>query len=245
MNHKTFCLSDRRMPRAAWDDLSGRGIIPLPLAPSPVLPQPVASHTDLLVFPLGKDLLACESALSGSPEVFARLSDAGFAVTATKDGGARYPADVGLCALALESQKLIVCRAAATDPLLLTMAERAGLRVLNVRQGYAKCSCAALGDGAVITADRGIAAALTAAGCDVLVIRPGFVSLPGYDTGFIGGASGLWQQDGTRTLVFCGALDAHPDGGAIRDFCARHGTDVLCLGDGPLFDVGSMFFLNC
>ena len=69
-------------------------------------------------------------------------------------------------------------------------------------------------------------------------ISPGSVLLDGYDYGFIGGASGF---DG-RSLYFCGDVDLHPDGCAIRSFCDDHGIGCVSLSPLPLHDVGGIFF---
>ena len=113
--------------------------------------------------------------------------------------------------------------------------------VIFVNQGYCACAAAACADGALITADRGIASAAFRAGIPCLTIRPGHIMLPGYgdgDGGFIGGASGLC---GDR-LYFSGDPHSHPDGEAICDFCREHGTEVVPLTGGKLFDGGGIVF---
>lgn len=111
--------------------------------------------------------------------------------------------------------------------------------ILNVGQGYSKCSCAILADGAIITADRGIATVTRQNGIDTLLISEGHVELPGYSYGFIGGASGLC---GSR-LYFCGDLEKHPDHMAIEAFSKMHSTQCISLSDGMLYDVGSLIFI--
>jgi len=58
-------------------------------------------------------------------------------------------------------------------------------------------------------------------------------------TGFIGGASG---NDGANTY-FCGNIDLHPDGEAIKSFCKAHGRPAVSLGANQLYDVGTIFFI--
>ena len=245
MKHRTFCLTDRRIPYTASAALRERGFTVCPLSPLGTLPAPVASHTDLLVFPLGDTVVTRRRTARENAGIFAALTDAGYTVLPADDGdvGGCYPADVGLCAFA--SGDALVCRPASADPVLLGLAAARGLRLLPVRQGYAKCACVPLPDGSVVTSDAGIAAALRRAGHEVLTVSPGGIDLPGYDTGLIGGCCGLFTApDGRAELFFVGDPDRHPDGGAIRKFCAARGVDVTALTDGRLFDVGSLFFLN-
>ena len=74
---------------------------------------------------------------------------------------------------------------------ILQVSAGKGMRIVDVRQGYARCSTVIVGDSAIITQDRGIAGRARECGIDVLLVRPGHVRLDGYDTGFIGGASGV------------------------------------------------------
>ena len=111
-----------------------------------------------------------------------------------------------------------------------------------VRQGYAKCSTLIFGGGCV-TADAGIAAALGARGANVLRVRPGHVALPGFDTGFIGGACAVPAPD---AVIPAGDLSTHPDGDAIRRFIEDAGARVIGVfapGTG-LFDFGGILVIE-
>lgn len=112
----------------------------------------------------------------------------------------------------------------------------AGYEAINVRQGYARCSVCVVDENAVITADRGIGAAVRSADMDVLLISPGHIELPGYDYGFIGGASFKLSKD---KMAFTGSLDAHPDKEKILAFLELHNIEPIFLTDKPAFDIGS------
>ncbi|MBQ3880265.1 MAG: hypothetical protein II727_08145 [Oscillospiraceae bacterium] len=105
-----------------------------------------------------------------------------------------------------------------------------------VKQGYARCSCCIVNDHAVITADRGMLKALESCGIEVLAIEPGFIDLPGYEFGFIGGASFKLSSD---KLAFTGSLDRHPDKDRILVFLQKHHVEPVYLSGEPIFDIGS------
>ena len=105
-----------------------------------------------------------------------------------------------------------------------------------VRQGYSRCSVCIISDDALITADRGMAKAASAAGLDVLLITPGFVSLPGFSYGFLGGACFKIASD---IIAFTGTLDRHPDQYRILSFLNVHGINPVYLTSDPVFDIGS------
>ncbi len=110
-----------------------------------------------------------------------------------------------------------------------------------VGQGYAKCSIVPVDKKHIITSDKGIKDAWEKRGGKALLIEPGHVKLPGYRTGFIGGAAGVDE----KKVFFVGSLDSHPDGQAIRDFIGRCGRDIIELYPGPLYDVGTIVILPC
>ena len=113
------------------------------------------------------------------------------------------------------------------------------MNVIHTNQGYTKCSVAVVSENAVITADKSIGSACRSFGIDVLTVCEGHVSLPPYDYGFIGGASGIKDDN----VYFCGSLDRHPDGERIKEFSEKHGKAAISLSDGGLQDVGTLFFI--
>ncbi len=127
-----------------------------------------------------------------------------------------------------------------TAPEILKKARDSGKAVLNVKQGFTKCSTLIVDGEAVITSDRGIEKTLFAAGVSVLLISPGNVLLPGYEYGFIGGTAGRVG----RRVVFNGGLDTHPEGDAIRGFIEARGIEIADSPGLPLADIGSILCLK-
>ncbi len=70
-----------------------------------------------------------------------------------------------------------------------------GIEIVDVKQGYTRCSTAVIGKNSAITADSTIYNALTKNGIDVLKIDSGSVRLDGYGYGFIGGACTMIDDD--------------------------------------------------
>jgi hypothetical protein len=82
---------------------------------------------------------------------------------------------------------------------------------------------------------------MDAVGIDVLKLEPGFVKLPGYSHGFIGGASGKIASD---ILAFFGDISQHPQGDVVIRFCEKHGVSTLSLSDDDLTNFGSLIPLT-
>lgn len=192
---------------------------------------PVSAHPDMQAANVGGKLfihseneaLAALLAENGIP--FRRIS---------ARAGKLYPDDVALNLFTAKNFLFANTKHASRE--VLAFAEANGFAPTYVKQGYAKCSSMLLGD-AVVTADKGIYLTATLRGIDALLITPGGVGIEKYDTGFIGGASGALCKG--KTAVF-GNILSHPDGKKILGFARAHGEEIISLGEGPLFDYGSI-----
>ena len=114
-------------------------------------------------------------------------------------------------------------------------------QMIHVNQGYAKCNMALLNNHAFITSDPSIANTCRIHGFDVLQIKPGYIELPGYSTGFIGGCCGLISP---KQLAVCGELQTHPDYNAIQDFLDKYQIETIELCSGNLKDIGGIIPLK-
>lgn len=214
-------------------ELSKLGFTVVRLTSFAALTKPVSSHPDMLLYPSEGGFLTFPGYL---PEAERLLGGYGISCSAVEEtGGNTYPSDVALNAL--EIGKTVYGHSAAVANEIRRRAER----FVGVRQGYARCSCAVLGEKAVVTADQGLAKALSADGIDVLTIRPGYIRLDGYDTGFIGGCGGSVD---TERYAFFGNIYSHPDGEAIAAFAKRHHVEIVSLGKGELCDFGGIIALR-
>ena len=77
-------------------------------------------------------------------------------------------------------------------------------------------------------------------GCDVLLIQPGHIDLPGYDYGFIGGASFVYENK----VIFFGNIEGHPDYTEIRDFIDEAGYEMIYEKNTQLTDLGGAVVLT-
>ena len=205
------------------------------LPPDPALSDPVAAHPDMIAFVLGDSVVMPAEYLDRYPGIAVRIKEkTGIEpIRSQAARGPRYPDDIALnCAAA---GNVLFCHYSHAAPEIKEIARRRGLRLVGVRQGYAACSCLT-GDGFFITADPSLAAAADAEGLDPLVIKEGHISLPGYGTGFIGGASGAVG----KRVFFFGDLFSHPDGDAIAKRISDAGFEFVCLSGGPLLDSGGL-----
>ena len=83
--------------------------------------------------------------------------------------------------------------------------------------------------------------ALVSNGFDVLCVNDENILLPGFDHGFLGGASFMLNES---TLAVNGDIETHSDSKLIIDFCLSYGVSVVSLSKGNIVDIGSVISLQ-
>ena len=234
-----YVITDRRTNISALTSLNRLGFEVIQMQSAEYLQQGVSSHADMLLF-FGFGKIFCHKRYyEANREPIDRICAISHhsLILSDEPTGAKYPLDV-LFNACLVGNKLI-CNEKTVSRLILEVARGRGCKIINVPQGYTKCSICVVSDDAIITADKAITADCRGAKIDVLEVSEGHISLPPYDYGFIGGASGLCGDK----VYFCGSLDSHPDGERIEEFCLKHKKNAISLTSGELQDVGSLFFI--
>lgn len=219
--------------------IEGYYIIKLPASSS--LPEAISSHPDSLIFRVGNTFVTTCEYCEEAAYVFSDLRELcpeirlGF-VDVTLDNS--YPDDAKMNAVVIGKHLVANKKTVAKE--ILEISEKTGLTPLNVNQGYPNCSILKLNDKNVITADIGIANKLRDLGVNVLLIEPGHISLPPYEYGFIGGASGVCGDK----VYFLGNIKLHPDGERMEKFIRDSGLIPVNLSDEPLVDLGGLMFIS-
>ena len=235
-----IAIVDSRIPKDAERALSDYAdkIIKLPTFKR--LQEPVSAHPDMLMFPTENSIITDKRYVKENAEIFREISELSGRriVLCNKAFSPSYPNDVKFNCFAVE--KTLFGLAASLSQKVLEWAEENCVSVKNVKQGYTKCSACIVSENAVITEDTSIERAMVENGIDVLRVTSGQVALDGYDHGFIGGASG---SDG-ENVYLCGDISRHPNYVEIESFCRRHGKNCVSLGNGRLYDIGTIFFFE-
>lgn len=241
---RLLLAGERYIPRL---NLSQWGIQALPLSFYAGLEPLVADHADMQVLHLYGNKIVSNSdilckVMSLYREYISRNACKGSNLSIVAEAGKhrdlfQYPESAAYNVLILG--KYAIFNPNCVDRTVWNLLKTRYLCV-PVRQGYARCSSCIVGENAVITADPGIKKTLTGLGIDVLDITPGYIQLPGYAYGFIGGASFKISE---HQLAFTGRLDMHPDYFRMLGFLEEHDTEPVFLSDEPAFDMGSATLL--
>jgi len=199
---------------------------------NPYIDPRLSSHIDLSLFHIGENqfLLSKHAAESAFAEELRQL---GAEIIVSKANfGKSYPNDAFLCALLIGGK--IFHNENLCDSRIINLF---GKSLFSVKQGYAKCAVCPVSENAAISADKGLITAMRREDIEVLEISPGFISLEGFDRGFIGGSALKLSSD---IMAFTGTLEKHPDKQKIEEFLKRHGISPVYLTERPVFDAGSI-----
>lgn len=196
------------------------------------LDTPICAHPDMSVINIGQKWFAANDI----HDTLMFLKNCEFVSRADCVGNnLSYPFDVAFNGAVVG--KRLICNSKYISRHILDYVLKSDFEIVDVKQGYTKCSVCVVDDNSIITEDKGVADKCANAGIDVLLLKTHGVKLDGFENGFFGGCSGK-LSDGH--LVFAGCIEEHAEYKEILEFCTVRGVKPVSLSDEPLYDVGSI-----
>lgn len=219
------------------NELSKLGINPLFVNGKNALPPPLNGHIDMLVNHYSDNLFYIEK---GQNKLFNKLTEYGVCSVVIKDNiKAGYPDDVKLNCIKIGNT--LICNVKTIAKEIIKKASSDGCKILNVNQGYTKCSVLIVNKNAVITDDESVFSSLNNSCFDTLLVKKGSVMLPNYNYGFIGGCGGMISKN---EIVFFGDIKKHDSYENIKSFLNNYKIQEISLSNENLSDIGSMIPLT-
>ena len=226
------CVIANGLSDSAKNKLNNLGIRVFETRSNDSVNKNISLHADISFLFDGEGTLFIASEMAEYKNIFTGIVSV---VIIPEKLGNEYPRDVLLNCVPLG--KKLICNVDTVSQTVLEYFKNKDYDILNVRQGYTKCSVIPVSDNSIITDDLSIAKLCLSENIDVLTVSKGCVKLYGYDYGFIGGASGRISEN---TIVFCGDINSHPDSESILQFLDKYGMTAISLDDSPLYDIGSI-----
>lgn len=147
--------------------------------------------------------------------------------------GSNYPFDAAYN-VAIVGDK-IFCKEKLTDRILLNTAKEMGYKIININQGYAKCSVCPVDENSAISADASFLKAAEKEGLDTLKISNTEIKLEGFSEGFFGGCAFM---AGEKQFFVKGDIKTLPDEKRITQFLQKRKITIE-NGMGAVQDFGS------
>lgn len=195
-------------------------------------------HPDMVMHPISYDTLVV------APNVYDYYNEAlsPFGIKVIKGETIlekKYPNDIAYNVARLND--IAIHNFKYTDEVLKFYFKKESIELLEVKQGYSKCSLAIIDNMSGITADKYMYDKLTDKGYKVLLIEPGYIDLEGYSYGFIGGACGNLSKN---KILFSGKFDNHPDYKRIVSFIKSRNMEIVILSENHIIDIGTIITLS-
>ena len=191
------------------------------------------THTDILVHPLPNgDFVVDRDNLEYYKKIFPDKN----IIPSHSSLSKKYPKDIPLNAFTFKNY--FIHNLKYTDKVLLDYYKNSGYQMIDIKQGYTKCSCLVTDD-FVITSDGGIYESLKDF-IPIYKIKHGEIRLQNFNYGFIGGASGVLG----KKIFFTGDFSHHSSHEEILKIIKKYGYEIEILSKDPIEDYGSIFFIG-
>ena len=232
-------IVDNRISEKCERSLLKEGFNIIKLSKDPDLGNAVLSHPDTVLFYAEGQIITTADYCDVAPYVFSDIREFAPSIKISFTCDKRkpeYPYDCIMNALVIG--KKIFCKSDSISEAVIRFARENQYEIIHTSQGYPACVTLAFGNNA-ITADRGLATVLENNGVSVTLIDEGHISLPPYQYGFIGGASGVVGDK----VYFFGDIKSHPDYDKICSHIRSRGFYPISLSDEELIDLGGIIAL--
>lgn len=210
------------------------GLEPLAVPRTDLVDRRISSHPDIQLFPFRKKIFCHPDT---DKKFLSRLDKYIETVLCGTHLSEKYPEDVPYNIAFTGTHALHLFSSA--DPTVRKHLEENKISLIKIKQGYAKCSVLTVNEKKIITSDTGIHNSAISGGLDSILIEKGFVLLSGHDYGFIGGASGSYENN----ILLTGHIDNHPDKTSILGSIESSGKKTVFLSNEPASDIGSIFII--
>ena len=226
----TVILSGEISPESEYI-LNEYGICCIKTPQNAALYNSVAYHADMVMHHIGGSVIICEPSFCKCLEALTPIPN----VRLGNKISEKYPLDIAYNAARVG--KYLICNEKYTQGQIIQYCRNNGITIINVKQGYAKCSVCIIDEHSIITSDAGIAAAVKRYDIDVLFTDDCGVKLKGLNHGFFGGATGKISPD---KLAVNGNIKYHKCCNEIKAFAGKRGVEIVSLNTNDIEDIGSI-----
>lgn len=230
-------IIDNRMRSEEKNKLESLGYKIIELNSSESVYQEISSHTDIFCTKIRNNLIVEPSQYQLIKNNIQRDTNIIKGKTKLKN---TYPEDVGYNVCIIGSYAIHNFK--YTDKRVKKILEKENYNLINVNQGYTKCSIAVIDDRSLITADKGLYKELMKYNFDILFLNYKLnIKLINEDkfstmNGFIGGAI---SRIGNNVFI-SGDLNKIDKNNQIKNFIKKRDLNIISLSDLDVIDYGGI-----
>lgn len=226
-----FTNIDEIALKRLFDELSIKVLL---VAENSLLDAPVSRHADILANYVGKSIFLADKNQTELCNFIKYNSGKSIIIENIKSP---YPNDC-LLNFADIGDYIICNKSILTKEIVDLLQDK---QIIDVKQGYSKCSVCICKYNTIITDDISVYNAVSQYdNINSLHVQKGSVSIDKFDYGFIGGCCGLVDKD---VLLFNGDLSTHTDFDKIKNFLYDNGVNYIDIKGKPLTDIGSIILI--
>ncbi len=231
-NKVTDVIVDYRLSEESEKTIKDLGINVIKTAKLNSLYEAVDGHPDMQIHHLGYNLFVCEKTLLS---YYKNMLPDAVIFPSTSALISEYPYDIALNACRIGN--FLFHNLKFTDYQILEYYKTKGVRLIDVKQGYTKCSVCIINEKTIITSDIKIAEKARENGINAFVYNSNKICLKGLDYGFIGGISGLIDKN---VILFNGDVSKLDKSESLLNFCQNNGMTIIKLNSMMPEDIGSI-----
>jgi len=233
LSFEMYIITNNRIPHLAKRKLSEFGEV-IFFETQDISYPAISLHPDIFMVQTGKGLVIAPNLPLEMKNILNKKNISFF--EGENYVGKTYPQTATYNAVITE--EFLIHNLNITDSFLQSQSEN--LEKIHVNQAYTRCNLLALKENNFITSDEGIEKVLRKRGVSVLYINPSEIILPGMKNGFFGGCCGIYGN----AVYLIGNLDFIPEGKKVRKYISSLAYELIELYNGPLFDGGSLIFID-
>lgn len=225
-------IVNKDIPKEATDCLRQYGDV-ITLSSSGITYPEISGHPDIFMCEVDDKLIIAPNTPSKFKDKL--VSENITIIEGTSLVGRSYPKTANYNAVVTD--KYLIHNLDVTDTTIRKLC--AGKKAIHVKQAYTRCNLLPLNNDGFITSDSGIHSTLVKNNLDALFVDPKQILLPGFSSGFFGGACGVISNQ----IFIIGGLSNLMDGNKVKDFLQNRYYEIVELYSGPLFDGGSIIIM--
>lgn len=196
--------------------------------------KPISYHPDIHLHPINyKKIVVAPNVFEYYNKIFKKTDIK--LIKGESELGYNYPYDIAYNMARIGN--FAIHNLKYTDEKLKYHLLKEGIEMIDVNQGYSKCSIGIIGKNTVVTSDEIIHGKLIKKNIKVLLIENGYIELEGYNYGFIGGSMGNIDED---NVLLAGEFKTHIDGNKIKKYLKENKKRIIELKKGEIKDLGSL-----